>query len=360
MTVIKLVMMVSHMIRGLLFFVLALCLYVPQLAFAQSGAGIGLAPATIEEPAEPGSVKQYSITVSNLSEDTKTIFLFKRDIVDVRNGGVPVFANENAEITGFELSEWVELNETEIEIEGGGSRQVSFTLRVPEDATPGSHFGGIFASVEPPRLRASGAGVGYEVANILSIRVAGEAVENAQLRSFSTDNYIYGEVDVEFAATIRNQGNVLVRPIGPLEVFNMFGKRVALLNFNEREGGVFPGRDREFVLSWKDEDPGFGRYQAVLSLSYGSDGSKKTIYNTISFWVLPMDIIAPALAVLSVLLLGTYFGVRAYVRRTIAMQGTRRIIRPRVRRGGSLFTTIFVVMLMVTVLFLIVLLLLFA
>lgn len=343
-------------------FCLLLLSFLVQSVEAQTGAGLGLKPAVIEEPADPGSVKEYTVNVSNLSNQEQTVYLYKRDIVNVTNGNVPVFANENVEKTGFELTEWINLSVTELTLGPNEERPITFTLAVPADASPGSHFGGIFVSVEPPRLRESGAAVGYEVANIISIRVAGDAVEDAQLRSFSTDNYIYGKSQVEFTASIRNQGNVLVRPYGPLEVFNMFGERVALMTFNEQEGGVFPGTDREFKITWEDEGPGFGRYQAVLSLTYGSEGRKSTMYNTVSFWILPMNIIGPALAVLAVLLLGTYFGVRLYIRRSIAMYGggTRRLVRRRPQRGTSTMLMVGIVMLVVTTLFLIILLLLFA
>lgn len=357
--------MVSMNLNSRLFcalFLVALFFSAVNSVSAQSSAGIGISPATIEGPANPGEVKEYKVDVSNLSNTEQTIYLSKKDIVDVRGNGVPVFANEGAEKTGYELTEWVSLPIDQMTLPPNSTQQMEFTLAVPADATPGSHFGGIFLSVQPPRLRESGAAIGYEVANIISIRVAGDAVENAQLRSFSTDNYIYGKSEIEFTANIRNQGNVLVRPIGPLEIYNMFGEQVATLTFNEREGGVFPGRDREFTITWSDEGPGFGRYQAVLSLSYGSDGQKSTIFSTVSFWILPMNIIGPALAVLVVLLLVTYFGIRTYIRRSLAMYGAgaRRIVRQRQRRGTSMPLLIAIVMLVVTTLFLIILLLLFA
>lgn len=331
-------------------------------AQVESSAGIGISPAMIEEGAKPGEVKEYQVTVSNLARQEQTIYLFTRDIVGVKNSGVPVFANPNAERTGFELTEWVSLAETEVTIPAQSSREVSFTLAVPADATPGSHFGGIFLSVDPPRLRESGAAIGYEVTNIISIRVAGDAVENAQLRSFSTDDYVYSKREVEFKATVRNQGNVLVRPFGPLQIYNMFGSEVATLRFNEQEGGVFPGTDREFTILWEDDELGFGRYQAMLSLVYGGEAGQSTIYSTVSFWILPMNIIGPALGALVTLLLVTYFGIRMYVRRSLASygQGAQRLVRRPRRRGTSPLVLILVVMLMVTALFLILLLLLFA
>lgn len=344
-------------------FVLALFLLLATFgqASAQNQSGVGLKPATIEETVEPGVGESYSIEVTNLSSSPQTYYLFTRDIVGVSDGGTPIFADEGQEKTGFEMTEWITLNMQEITLEPEQSGPVEVNIAVPENATPGSHFAGFFVSMTPPRMRSSGAAVGYDVASIISLRVAGDAFANAQIRSFSTDNYIHGESNVNFRARIENKGTILVRPTGPLEIYNMFGKRVALATFNENKAGVFPFTTREFELKWTDEGPGFGRYQARLSLLYGEQGRLSTISSTLSFWILPMNIIGPALGVLAVLLLVSYIGVRVYIRRSMsAVVGGRRLARRRRGGGVSMLLTVAVVMLGVTALFLILLLALFA
>jgi len=351
---------ITSFLRLLLFIFLALNLFSLQNAHAQ--AGIGLSPAVIEEPMEPGESREFTIEVSNLSNSDQEYYLYKRDIEGVRPGGVPVFARENSEITGYELTQWIDMDIETVIIPVGGQENITFTLNVPDEASPGSHFGGIFISVDPPRLRENGAAVGYEVANIISIRVAGDAVESAKIRQFSTSKYFYGSTNIEFLVRIENDGNVLVRPTGPLEVNNMFGKRVALLVFNDTLAGVFPNTARDFNISWQDESPGFGRYEAILSPGYGSEGTKYTISSTVTFWILPMNIIGPAAIFLAIVLIAIYVGVKLYVRRKVAVMSagtTRRLVRNR-RRGEFPLLMVFVAMLMVTALFLIILLLLFS
>ncbi len=344
-------------------FSMLLLLSLTTSVFAQQAAtGIGIKPATIEDAAEPGEFKEYSVGVTNLSDTTQTYYVFTRDIIGVESGGVPLYADEDAELTGYELTQWVTLDTEEVTLEPGEEQQVKITIDVPEFATPGSHFGGMFVSLEPPKLRTVGASVGYQVANIISIRVAGDAVVNAQIRQFSTGNYIYGNSTVDFQAIIENKGTVLVRPVGPLEVFNMFGKRVALLTFNESKAGIFPLTRRNFEITWEDEGPGFGRYQAILSVVYGDQGKQSTISSTVSFWILPMNIFLPALGVLAFLLLAVYVGVKLYIRNKMRMAGggARRIAQRRSGGGMSALLLVTVVMLAVTALFLIVLLALFA
>lgn len=345
-----------------LFFVFLLLCPLCTVRAQSNGAGIGLSPATIEGGAIPGETQVHQTGVTNLSSVRQTYYLFTRDISGVEEGGVPIFADENAEKTGYELTQWVTLNTQEITLDPGEKIDIEITIAVPENATPGSHFGGVFVSMQPPRLRSTGASVGYEVANIISIRVAGDAVESAQIRSFSTGNFIYGKPIVDFSANIENKGTVLVRPVGPLEIYNMFGKRVAILTFNESKAGVFPQTDRKFDITWENENPGFGRYQAILSVVYGDKGRQSTISSTASFWILPMNIILPALGVLGFILLVAFIAVKMYVNKTIrSISGTtRRVVRRRRLGGMSAVLLVMVVMLIVTALFLMVLLALFA
>ncbi len=343
--------------------VCALFLSFTTLVSAQVGAGIGIAPAIIEEGATPGETKQYTVSVSNLSTVEQTYYVYVRDIIGVQNDSTPVYAQEGQEPTGFELSSWVTLSIEQIVVPAGGSVPVSFTIAVPGDATPGSHFGAIFVSQEPPRLRSTGAGVGYDVANIVSIRVAGDADERAEIRQFSTDRYVHGSTNVDFLVRIENLGNVLVRPSGPVTITNMFGKQVALLTFNESQASVFPRAVREYEFNWQDDSVGFGRYEARVSPVYGEAGKRSTISSTVTFWILPMNIILPALGGLLLLLAMVYVGVRLYVRRTMAVMsgaGDRRIIRTVRRRSSPIFLITFVSMAATTALFLIILLLIFA
>jgi hypothetical protein len=328
---------------------------------AQAQAGIGIRPAIVEEIADPGGTLQYEFVISNLSEVDQTYYFFVRDIIGADDAGAPIFAREAYERTGYEIADWIELNLEEQVIPAGGEAVLNATIRVPEDASPGSHFGGVFVSMQPPRLRQTGASVGYEVASIVSLRIAGDVVENGVIRSLSTGNFMYGSLEIDFRARIENTGNTLIRPFGPLEITNMFGSRVATLSFNESKAGIFPGNTREYTIDWTGEGPGFGRYRADLSLIYGPQGRQQTMSNSVTFWVLPMNIILPALGVLTVLLLSVYFGVRMYVRNQL--QRVAGVSRRRVaKRGGdpSAFMLILIAMLTVTALFLVLLLVLFA
>ena len=347
---------------NLLLIISLLFLFSFNLVFAQDTAGVGIKPAIIEDKLDPKDNRSYVVELRNLGPADQTFYLSKRDIIGVNEGGSPIFANSGSEHTGYELSDWIVLEKDSITIPAGKSENVNFSLQVPENASPGGHFGAIVVSVEPPDMRESGASIGYEVANIVSMRIAGEVLESAQIRQFSTEKFIHSNTNVDFLVRIENEGNTLVKPIGPLEINNMFGKKVATLQFNETLSGVFPKSTKNYKLNWTSDNPGFGRYEAVLSAVYGDEGRKSTISSTVTFWILPMNIIAPALGVLLFIFLVIYFGVRMYVKRTVTIMtsgSTRRLVRSR-SQGEFPVLLVFVSMLAVTALLAIILLLLFS
>ena len=330
---------------------------------AQSSAGLGINPPVFdpEREVEPGEVLQYSLRINNLENNERELFVSTRDILTVQDGGVPVFASEDSEPTGFELSDWLSFSEDRFLIEPNGTKSIDVLIMVPDDAPPGSHFGAINISSQAPRIEQTGAAVAYGVNGIVTIRVAGDALESALIRSFSTDRFIFSNKDVTFTARIENEGNVLVRPFGLIEVRNMYGADVAQIDFNSSRASVFPNTDRSFSSKWEEDGLGFGRYEAVISLSYGPDGARRSISTTASFWILPMSILGPGIAVLVTLLLITYIFTRLYIKRTLRTHGVGRRRGLQRRSSGAPFGLLVLLsMLIVTALFLLVLLVLFA
>lgn len=324
-------------------------------------AGVQLQPAVIEESANPGAILEQTMSVRNVSPIEQTYYLVKRDISGVTENNQPIFAEEGAEVTGYELSSWLELSSEPLVVPPGATVQVPIKVSVPANATPGSHFGGVFVTVEPPRLRESGASVGYEVGSIVSIRIAGDVTESARIRSFSTDKLMYGSPQVLFTTRVENPGNVLIRPRGPLEIYDMFGNKVELLSVNDSLGGVFPGTTRNFDIEWKSRDFSIGRYQAIVSLIYGEQGRETTVSQSTSFWILPLNVILPVIGILAFLVIAIYFGIKIHIRRALEQYQTpqrRGVVYRRRDSGITRLTMIAIAMLGVTALFLILLLVL--
>lgn len=332
-------------------------------AFAQDSAGIKVIPATIEEAADPGAVISQTLKITNESDSDKEYFIYKKNIKGVEDGGVPVFSDDEGEKTGYEITEWIEISTESIKVAAHQSVDLPVVINVPGTATPGSHFGGIFVSAEPPKLREIGAGVGYEVVSIVSIRISGDIIDTARIRSFSTDKLLYSGKHVEFTAKIQNQGNILIRPRGPVTITNMFGSKPEVVMANEALAGVFPGTMRDLVFNWDSDELGFGRYKAIIALVYDGQEGQKTIDATHVFWIFPVKIMVTIIGAFAAIIIGGYLFTKYYINQAIIRAaGGRRITTQRYRKqvGISRFTFIFFVIMAVLVLFLLFLLVVLA
>jgi hypothetical protein len=330
---------------------------------AQENAGITLVPATVEKGANPGEVLEETLKITNESQIEREYFVYKRNIKGVEAGGVPIFAEEGSEKTAFEMSEWIDIPSDPIRVPPNSTVDLPITIRVPDSATPGSHFSGIFISQEPPKMRTLGAGVGYEVASIFSIRISGDIIDTARIRAFSTDKLLYGSKNVVFNTKIENQGNILIRPRGPVSIKSMFSSKPETFTVNESLAGVFPGTTRDFQFAWDAEGIGFGRYEAVLALAYDGEDGQKTIDASLYFWVFPTKIILAVLAGFVGIIAIGYVLTRYYINQAIMRAaGGRRIQPQRYRKqvGISRFAFVFVTLMGVSVLFLLALLIFFA
>lgn len=281
--------------------------------FAQ--ASVSVSPVMIEEKADPGDEFSFQVRATNNSSNEETYYILIRDITGMSPTGQPLFS-QFKEKTGFEVSEWIQPSVESIVLGPDETGSVSFIVSIPQNAGPGGHFGGVFFTKTPPRLRTTGAGVGYQVGTLLNLRISGEISEEARVREFRSDKTVYSKPDVTLTARIENIGNVLIRPRGPIEISDFFGKKKIVIRINDDAAGILPGHDREFTATWRTDDFAFGRYQALMSMVYG-DEEKKTISSVLTFWVLPVRGIGIAGGSIIVFIAGIFFFVRIYIRRKI-------------------------------------------
>ena len=294
-----------------------LVMLLPTEAAAQQKVGFKLSPTTIEDKVDPGVDKPFVLTVQNIGQVATTLYPSAQNITGIGPDQHPIYSTAK-DPEGYELASWITYAEDQLVIDPGQSRSLHFTVHFPKEAHPGSHLASIFLSDKPSDLQSSGSSIGFQIGSILNFQVAGEIVENTQIREFYTSKTVYGTTPVGFTVKLENLGNVLSRPRGLIDVTNMFGKKVASLTVNDNAAGVFPKATREFAVDWKPEDMQLGRYEAVIALAIEGVSGTQTISRLVQFWVLPMNIIAPFLGGILFLILAMYIMIRIYVRRQLA------------------------------------------
>ncbi len=291
----------------------------PVTATAQERDSLRITPLLFDRRLDPGESVGDQLTITNLSTETKKYFIKVRDIKGMSEQGSPIVATAG-EKTGWEMASWVSLGQESVEVAPNQSKQIPFTIRVPNPASPGAHLALVFVSLTPETPEETGLGIGYDVGSILNIRINGDVQEQAMIREFRTDQSIYGNSDPKFIAKVENQGNTVVRPRGPIEITNIFGKKVATLTMNDTAGAVLPNNSRTFEVSWDGNGFALGRYEAVMGLVYGED-EKSTIAANTTFWVLPGKIIGIIIGSFVALLIIVLILIKLIVRRKLSQMG---------------------------------------
>jgi len=160
--------------------------------------------------AEPGDVIHDGIVVTNLGSDPLTLRVYAADALTTSSGQLDLLPSGQPSV---DVGTWVALEDDTVEVPGGGSTTVPFTVSVPDDATPGDHSGGVVTSYVSD---AGGAPVALDsrLGSRMHIRVAGElnpavTVSAASVTYHGTANpFAAGSATVTY--TVTNTGNTRV------------------------------------------------------------------------------------------------------------------------------------------------------
>lgn len=272
--------------------------------------GLGIDPFLIEIDMAAGEVQTRSITLTNTTNAPLTFTASINDFVPNGSTGQPQFLDANVESDSkFSLSRWITVTrQPEFTIPPQSQTEVAFTINVPVDAEPGTHFGGILfgqpLGIKPP----SGPAVIQKAGAIILVKL-GESQEKVQVSQFFTQQKVYQSGPIEFLISLHNFGNVHSKPKGDITIRNFWGRQVAQVPVNPDAQIILPESGRDFSQTW-NKKIGFGRYTAESVLYYGSP--KLELRSQTSFWIIPMKEIS--LGVLFALILGIigYIGVRQY------------------------------------------------
>lgn len=291
------------------------------------GQGIELSPPIIELQADPGETVTAEIKLRNI---TDVEILAQGAINDFLAGdetGAPKILFEEDEESPYSLKDYI-VPVPDLRIEPREVETVGITINVPEDASPGGHYGVVRFIAIPSGSDVDGSAVDLtaSIGTLILLDVSGDAKESLEVEQFDTatneslntgndtefseptppelgEFFEYGPVG--FVTRLKNTGNVHFQPSGNIKITNMLGKEVDTIEFNATARNVLPASTRRFdhVL---DSKWLFGRYTATLDLAYGGDDTDLSAVTT--FWVIPWKIVAGVLLLLVTVI---YFGRQA-------------------------------------------------
>lgn len=317
-----------------------------------SQSQITITPVTYESSVDPGDVVTSKVTISNNTDTPLSLNTSVENIRRTNNEGEVELTTEE---TPYEIAKWVSVEPKELNLLARGRQDVSYTIRVPSDASPGGHYGAILVGTPPTKVEANGAAVVQRLGSLLLLRVSGTANEDAVISSFRTKTYsgtweeevssdgntktlapreedfskerfqrYFKEGPVAFELAIKNNGNVHVKPVGYITIYNIFHKKIVELPLNSQN--VYPGSERSLTVIWPKERLWGIYYKAEFVGLYGTE-KEKSLTTANSFWAFPLPAaIAIGVGIIFILLIHRRLGQALEV-----LFGASRVSEPKER-----------------------------
>lgn len=250
----------------------------------------------------PGQTVRDKVSISNLSDRTRTFRVYATDAFNTADGS---FGLLTADRTPTGVGTWVTIERGSYTVKAGRTVQVPFTLKVPHDATPGDHGGGIVASVTQQQTTARGQRVNVDrrVAARVYLRAAGTLAPALQVTALRTgyDAPLVGNGRMDVTYTVRNTGNLRMTALARIGAQGPFGLPLgeqvsrsipellpgSSYTFTERIGGVPPAGRLAASVRLSPTDPQSGRPVAA-----------RPVARKASLWHVPW-LVAGAAAVLA-------------------------------------------------------------
>ncbi|GLX37194.1 hypothetical protein Sros01_32670 [Streptomyces roseochromogenus] len=209
-----------------------------------------------------GATVSDSATILNSSDKELTFQVFATDAVNTPSGGA--FALLPAETKPKDVGTWIALAPqaaATVTVPPKGRADIPFTVKVPGDATPGDHVGGIVAlntavegvqkdgKVQVGVKRSVGARLYFRVPGPLTPGLSVEDVRvsrGAPLLPWVKD----ARATVSYALV--NRGNVVVEPKVAVSARGLFGRRVLDRPARQPKLVLLPGQRVELTEPWPD------------------------------------------------------------------------------------------------------------
>lgn len=276
------------------------------------GQGLEISPPLIELNVDPGQSTSFPVRVRNVTDAAIIAKGSVDDFVAAGEDGQPkLLLEENAEPSPYSFKPWVQ-SIPDINLAAKEAKTTEVSIQVPQNASPGGHYGVIRFSAVAPELEDQGVALSASVGTLVLINVSGELVNKASLTEIYTaqngqKRSFFETGPITFVERIRNEGNVHFKPIGTLRITNMFGKEVKVLSVNEPGGNVLPQSTRRFEQELSSKRL-FGRYKVEANIQYNG----QNLESTMSFWVVPYKTVTLVIGVGILLFMVLRTGIKRY------------------------------------------------
>ncbi|KJY26537.1 WxL protein peptidoglycan domain-containing protein [Streptomyces katrae] len=209
-----------------------------------------------------GAAISDSVTILNSSDRELTFRVFATDAMNTPSGGA--FALLPAETRPRDVGTWIALPPEAagtVTVPPKGRKDIPFTVKVPQDAAPGDHVGGIVAlNTAVEGITKEGkvqVGVRRQVGARLYLRVPGPltpalSVEDVRVSRGAPLLPWTKDARATITYTLVNRGNVVVEPKVSVAARGLFGRRLLDRPARAPQPALLPGQRIVLTEPWPD------------------------------------------------------------------------------------------------------------
>lgn len=253
---------------------------------------ITISPTDKHYELNPGETVNDSFTILN-SGQVEYDFIAYSSPYSVSNGNYNAVYDVNAPRS--DAFKWVQMDTTKWHATVRQTINIPFTIRVPANATPGGHYGILFAETQPDG-DTTGIARKKRIGMILYIKVKGDAVNEGSIKKISTD-WFYSHAPITAKVSVQDTGNTDFIAKTKMTVTDLFGNVKYAM---PQEYNILPGTNRDIMISY-DTPPWFGLFRVKVEATVlGNTTTHETYVFVAPFWLIFVLGIALILGVIDV------------------------------------------------------------
>ena len=251
------------------YIILALCIILSVPPSPAGAVSVEIGP--IELDLKPGDEYFGSIRVMNNESEPIDIRIYPGDWLQTVDGEQYLEVGE----VSNSMTEWMIVTTSQLTIPPGGSEDIYFEIKVPDDPTLSGSYWGIFfvegvskpSADNPPVTDAPTLGIKIVLRHGVKVYVTIPGTEKRQAKFTSAKTVAIVTGGLDFIAALENQGNTYIRPKVWLEVRDISG--ITLYTESHRTITLLPEVERDYKFELRDLNVPPGRYIALIIADYG-------------------------------------------------------------------------------------------
>lgn len=205
-----------------------------------------LSPSFKRYSLDAGETKQDSFDVVNSGQSAFSFVVYARPYSVSNVSYEPDFVTGSKNADAYK---WVQFDQPSYEIKPGQTVEVKYTLRVPANATPGGHYGVLFAETQPTGTTEGTAIVRKKrVGSILYATVKGNVTTSGKQIGVDVPFFQFS-APLKIRNTVDNAGNTDFTVSSSVRVSDVLG---TLKYKSDKEVAVLPGQPREINNDWQN------------------------------------------------------------------------------------------------------------